>query len=197
VQVGTAFAFCSESGLRDDIKRRVRRMILAGKVDVITDPVASPTGFPFKVLQLEQSLSDATVYNSRERFCDLGFLRRAYRRPDDTIGWRCPGEPEKHYARKGGDLADTIGRKCICNALVANIGMAQVRPDGRHEMPLVTCGNDTRSVARLTREGKRGRYRARDVIDYLLSGVTIAERRYSSGSDASARECNSSPNATV
>jgi nitronate monooxygenase len=170
VQVGTAFAFCSESGLSDDIKQRVRKMSLAGNVDVITDPVASPTGFPFKVLQLDQSLSDATVYNSRERICDLGFLRRAYRRLDGTIGWRCPGEPEKHYIRKGGNLADTVGRKCICNALVANIGMAQVRPHGGHELPLVTCGNDTRTIARLARLGKGGTYRARDVIEYLLSG---------------------------
>jgi nitronate monooxygenase len=175
VQVGTAFAFCNESCLRNDIKRRVRKMSLAGNVDVITDPVASPTGFPFKVLQLDQSLSDSTVYKSRERICDLGFLRRAYRRPDGTIGWRCPGEPEKHYVRKGGLLADTVGRKCICNALVANIGMAQARPHGHHELPLVTCGNDASSVARLTSEGSGG-YRARDVIEYLLSGVTIAQR---------------------
>jgi nitronate monooxygenase len=151
VQAGTAFAFCSESGLRNDIKRRVREMSHTGNVDVITDPIASPTGFPFKVLQLSGSLANATVYNTRERICDLGFLRRAYCRPDGTIGWRCPGEPEQDFVRKGGPLTDTVGRKCICNALVANVGMGQVRPHGRYEMPLVTCGNDTSGVARLTR----------------------------------------------
>jgi nitronate monooxygenase len=105
VQVGTAFAFCAESGLREDIKRRVLAMSRAATVDVFTDPAASPTGFPFKVLQLDGSMSEAAVYYRRKRVCDLGFLRQAYRRPDGKLGWRCPGEPENAYVHKGGTLA--------------------------------------------------------------------------------------------
>ena len=146
-------------------------MSRAGTVDVFTDPVASPTGFPFKVLQLDESLSDATVYNERERICDLGFLRQAYRRPDGALGWRCPGEPVETYLHKGGDLADTVGRKCICNALVANVGLEQVRPDGRHELPLVTCGDEAREIARFANSDDAETYSAGDVIDRLLSGV--------------------------
>ena len=175
VQVGTAFAFCAESGLRDDIKRRVLAMSRAGTVDVFTDPVASPTGFPFKVLQLDESLSDASVYNERERICDLGFLRQAYRRPDGTIGWRCPGEPVETYLHKGGDLADTLGRKCICNALIANVGLAQVRPGGRQELPLVTCGDEASEIARFASSDEAEIYSARDVIEHLLSGVLSQE----------------------
>ena len=171
VQVGTAFAFCAESGLRDDIKRRVLAMSRAGTVDVFTDAVASPTGFPFKVLQLDESLSDATGYNERKRICDLGFLRQAYRRPDGRIGWRCPGEPVHTYVHKGGDLADTVGRKCICNSLIANVGLAQFRPDGRQELPLVTCGDEASEIARFASSDEAEVYYARDVIEHLLAGV--------------------------
>jgi nitronate monooxygenase len=173
VQVGTAFAFCAESGLRDDIKRRVLAMSRAGKVDVFTDPVASPTGFPFKVLQLDESLSNASVHSKRERICNLGFLRQAYRRSDGTIGWRCPGERLESYLQKGGDLADTIGRKCICNALIANVGMPQVRADGSQEPPLVTCGDEVSAIARFAASDEAEIYSARDVIAHLLSGVEM------------------------
>jgi nitronate monooxygenase len=170
IQVGTAFAFCMESGLREDIKRQVLRMSRLGAVDVLTDPVASPTGFPFKVLQLEGSLSDSTVYNQRERMCDLGFLRQAYRRSDGRIGWRCPGEPLESYLRKGGEYADTVNRKCICNALIANVGLAQIRPGRGEEMPLVTCGNQAGNIAHFAPSDDAAMYTARDVIDHLLSG---------------------------
>jgi nitronate monooxygenase len=171
VQVGTAFAFCAESGLRDDLKRQVLAMSRHAEVDVLTDPVASPTGFPFKVLQLDNSLSNASVYSQRERICDLGFLRQAYRRPDSTIGWRCPGERVESYLQKGGKHSDTIGRKCICNALIANVGMGQVRADCSQEPPLFTCGNEATEISRFAASDEAEFYSARDVIGHLLSGV--------------------------
>jgi nitronate monooxygenase len=167
VQVGTAFAFCDESGLSDPIKQRVSRICRNGQPDVFTDPVASPTGFPFKVLRLPGTLSEAADYRHRRRICDLGFLRQGYRKPDGTLGWRCPGEPVDAYVRKGGQPEETRGRKCICNALVANIGLAQVRRDGRREQPLVTCGNDLSSVARLLELRGTDSYSAQDVVRYL------------------------------
>jgi nitronate monooxygenase len=173
VQVGTAFAFCEESGLREDFKRYVLAMSRAGTIDVLTDPLASPTGFPFKVLQHDESLSNACNYQNRERICDLGFLRQAICRPDGAIVWRCPGEPVEAYLRKGGKLADTAGRKCICNALIANVGMPQVRADGRPEMPLVTCGNDANEVAHFAGSMEAETYSARDVIERLLSRFSV------------------------
>lgn len=176
VQVGTAFAFCAESGLSDDIKRRVHQLVREGKAEVFTDAAASPTGFPFKVLQLEGTLSEASLYEERERICDLGYLRQAYMRPDGSIGWRCPGEPVDDYVRKGGNIEDTKGRKCLCNALVANVGMAQSRPGGTHELPLVTCGNDVRAISSLIRASNAFMYSAREVVDYLLAGVRAAKQ---------------------
>ena len=47
VQAGTAFAFCEESGIAPELKRGVLDMARSGTARVITDPLASPTGFPF------------------------------------------------------------------------------------------------------------------------------------------------------
>ncbi len=84
VQVGTAFAFCAESGLREDYKQALLAKALSGEVRVFTDPAASPTNFPFKVAQLEGTLSEHEIYLARPRICDLGFLREAYRTPMGT-----------------------------------------------------------------------------------------------------------------
>ncbi len=51
IQVGTVFAYCEESGLMDRIKHRVLAKTLRGREEVFTDPQASPTGFPFKIVQ--------------------------------------------------------------------------------------------------------------------------------------------------
>ncbi len=170
VQVGTAFAYCEESGLRPEVKAQVLAMSKAGRAEVFTDPIASPTGFPFKVVQLDDTLSNEEVYQGRQRICDLGYLRTAYVDEDGKKGWRCPAEPVDDYVRKGGDLADTVGRKCLCNALMSNIGLGQIKRDGTEEPILLTSGDDVADVARFLPEGADS-YRARDVIDYLVGGV--------------------------
>ena len=167
VQVGTAFAFCEESGLDPELRRRFLARLVRGEGDVVTDPVASPTGFPFKVVELDGTLSESDAYEERARLCDLGYLRRAYRRADGTLDYRCPSEPVDDYVRKGGRVEDTVGRKCLCNALVTNIGMGQRRPDGYEELPMLTAGDGIDSVrAYITPE--RLSYHARDVVEALL-----------------------------
>ena len=169
VQVGTAFAFCRESGLAEDIKRRLIDKALAGTVEVFTDPKASPTGFPFKVARLEGTASEEEVYRARKRICDLGYLRHLYRRDDGTVGYRCPSEPVELYVRKGGSPEETEGRKCLCNGLMANIALAQVRKDGYVEKPLVTAGEDLRNIGRYMKGGEKS-YSAADVLEVLLAG---------------------------
>lgn len=167
IQVGTLFAYCEESGLSEDIKRRVIQKILAGKAKVFTDPVASPTGFPFKVVQLEGTLSEAEVYAGRSRVCDLGYLRTAHKRKDGTVGYRCPGEPVDTYVQKGGKEEDTRGRKCLCNGLMSNIGLGQSQKNDYEEKPLITSGDSLGCVGVFFRDGRRS-YTAGDVIQYLL-----------------------------
>ena len=163
VQVGTAFALCAESGLAPDLRRALVARALAGQAKVFTDAQASPTGFPFKVAELPGTLSDAEVYGQRRRVCDLGFLREAYRRPDGTLGYRCAAEPAAAYLAKGGQPAALAGRKCLCNALVANVGMT----GGRAEQPLVTLGDDFAGIGRFCADG-RTEFSAADVVRTLL-----------------------------
>ncbi len=172
VQVGTAFAYCNESGFTRDIKDQVISQSRDSAVKVYTDAVASPTGFPFKVIELEQTLSNPKLYEQRDRICDLGYLRHAYERDNGKIGWRCPSEPIDEYLEKGGELSETVGRKCLCNSLVANVGMAQVTPKGTLEEMLITSGDDAAYVARFAPEGST-EYSAKHVIDYLLSDVAV------------------------
>ncbi len=174
VQVGTAFAFCRESGFDAAIKADVLQRTLRGEVAVFTDPVASPTGYPFKVLGLPGTLSEQEEIDGRSRICDLGYLRHLYKREDGTLGYRCPSEPVEDYLEKGGDRAETVGRKCLCNGLMANIGLAQRRPGGYVEQPLVTAGDDLQVLAQLAaRYGEE--YGARDVVDYLLAGQGMGQ----------------------
>ena len=167
VQVGTAFAFCEESGLRGDYKQGLIEKAIAGEARVFTDPLASPTGFPFKVAQLEGTLSEQSVYEARPRICDLGYLREAYRTAEGKVDFRCSGEPLSLYLAKGGKSEDSAGRKCLCNSRVANIGQAQVR-NGKHvEQGLITSGDDLVNIPRFLPEGGRS-YSAADVIGKLL-----------------------------
>ena len=142
IQVGTAFAFCEESGIRPDLKQQALLLSRLGRARVFTDPQASPTGFPFKVAQMERTLSEAALYQTRERLCDLGYLRHLYRKSDGTVGYRCPAEPIPGFLRKSNALEQTVGRKCVCNGLSSTVGLDQVRVGARGELPLVTAGDE-------------------------------------------------------
>lgn len=170
VQVGTAFAFTRESGLREDLKQALLDKAQRHEAQVFTDPLASPAGFPFKVAQLEGTCSDDSVCAARPRICDLGFLRELYRTPDGQIGYRCPAEPLSLYLAKGGKAEDTVGRKCLCNGLMANIGHQQVRCGRYLEQPLITAGDDLITITRFLPSGAPN-YGAADVLEALLPGL--------------------------
>ncbi len=165
IQVGTAFAFCEESGIEPALKQKVIAASRVGQAHVFTDPVASPTGFPFKVLVQPGTLSEADVYNARERVCDLGYLRQAYRKDDGTVGYRCASEPAEDFLRKGGKPEELTGRKCLCNGLAATVDLAQVRA-GVPEVPIMTAGNEVSELARLL-PADVDSYRAADVVRYM------------------------------
>ena len=169
VQVGTAFEFASESGLREDYKRELLNKVIAGTAHVFTDPLASPTGFPFKVAELEGTYSEQELYAARPRICNLGFLREAYRTSEGEIGYRCAAEPLSLYISKGGHAEDVVGRKCICNGLLANVGFPQVLNGNRVELGIVTAGDDLITVAQFLPPGQ-SHYSALDVIAELEKG---------------------------
>ncbi len=173
VQIGTPFAFCNESGVRNDYKKKIIQMIIDGKAEVFTDPKASPTGYPFKVFQMEDTVSDKEVYEARPRVCDLGFLRTLVKQDNDKIIYRCPAEPADNFIRKSGDPKELEGRKCLCNGLLSGIGLAQMRSSGYLEKAIITAGIELSFVTRFLKEGELS-YSAADVIDALCPQLELA-----------------------
>ncbi|MDX2263158.1 MAG: nitronate monooxygenase [Gemmatimonadales bacterium] len=169
IQVGTLFAFSNESGFTAELKRSVLESALRGEVAVRTDPLASPTGYPFKVVTWSGD-KDAGI--PRKRICDLGYLRTAYVREDKKISFRCASEPIDDYVKKGGDVADTTGRRCLCNSLMANINIGQFREEGFQETQLLTSGDDLTMIAEFLQG--RTSYSAVEVVEYLLAGTVAA-----------------------
>lgn len=178
IQVGTLFAFAEESGLDSRLKIEVVGRIARGEHPkdgwVFTDPVSSPTGFPFKAVRLSGSISESEVYQQRKRICDLGYLRHLYQKTPGEVGYRCSAEPVVDFEKKGGLAADTVGKKCLCNALMADIGMGQVQAWGE-ELPLLTAGDDLNFLSRVL--AGRDHYSAADVIRYLRQAVADVSAR--------------------
>jgi len=166
VQVGTAYALCQDSGIDTVLRRRMIDEALAGRLTVRNEPAASPAGFPFKVAQLAGTLADDGIYRDRTRICDLGYLRVPFRRPDGAVGYRCPAEPVAGYVRKTGAVEDTEHRRCLCNGLIAAIGLAQHLRDGTTEPPLLTLGQDLGFLPGLVARAGRD-FTAADVTAYL------------------------------
>ena len=167
IQAGTIFAFCKEAGLTEKLKKLSIQSILGGKASIFTDANASPTHFPFKVFSLKNTLSEQVEYLRRKRICDLGYLRDLFLKSDGSIGYRCPAEPVDIYVQKGGKTENTEGKKCLCNALLSNIGLGQQRRDGYLEKALITAGTAIDSIKRMLTNGQS--YSASDVIAWLLA----------------------------
>ena len=167
VQVGTIFSLAEESGIEPNIRQELLDHLASGNLIVRTDPFASPTGFPFKVATLQDTLSDEEVYEARPRLCDLGYLRVPYERSPGVVGYRCPSEPSHVYLRKGGEEEELTDRKCLCNALMSNVGLGQTRADGYSEPPLITLGADLTGAKELLKFHPSG-WDATQAVQYLL-----------------------------
>lgn len=195
IQVGSAFSLCEESGVDPVLKQKALTSIVDHGIRVFTDATASPTGFPFKVVPLEGSGSEAEVYQQRPRICDLGYLRVPAKLDDGKIVLRCSSEPVDDYVKKGGEEEATVGKKCLCNALMANVGQAQVQKTGFTETPILTSGDDVIMVTRFLKDGNRS-YTAKQVLDFLRSPpseddtpapVAVADAAAGNGHDTAER----------
>lgn len=168
VQVGTLFALSLDSGLEEATRAQMIEDLRAGELNVRNDPRASPTGFPFKVASLAGTQSEQTVYEDRPRLCDLSYLRSAYEKDNGDVGYRCPSEPVHMYLKKGGTPEATEGRKCLCNGLMANIGLGQTRKDGYAETRIVTLGQDLGGAELLISQHSQG-WSAEQAVSWLTS----------------------------
>lgn len=166
IQLGSLFAFCNESGMKKEVKSEVLSSLMNGTFKSITDFKASPTGYPFKLASIGDKIYEEEIHLHRERICDLGLLRTPFVNEKGNISFKCPSEPEAIYVKKGGAIEETVGRKCLCNGLMAAIGLDQPRKD-YHEPSLVTAGEDITPLKNILKN--KASYSAADVINYIIS----------------------------
>jgi NAD(P)H-dependent flavin oxidoreductase YrpB (nitropropane dioxygenase family) len=185
VQFGTILAFSNESGMSPALRMRVLERIWHKDLTVVSEPLMSPTGFPFKVVLLSGSVSEEAVRGERERVacCDLGHLatptetRRRVTRSDGGVEEvvevqpLCPAEPVEAFTRKGGVMMRRKGAICLCNALMSTAGYPGVR-GGYVEPPVVTSGDaSVRDVRALQVQLRRLTYSAAEALARVVRGI--------------------------
>ena len=94
-------------------------------------------------------------------------MRTLYKKEDDSVGYRCPGEPVCQYLKKGGSEEETKGRMCLCNSLIAAVGYGQIQKNGCKEKPLLTAGKGISEIKEFIGRD-RDSYTAHDVIKAIL-----------------------------
>jgi NAD(P)H-dependent flavin oxidoreductase YrpB (nitropropane dioxygenase family) len=174
VQVGTLFAISNHSGFSSKTRKQLLDKLKSDTLEIKTDVLASPTSFPIKIAKLEGHTSTKEGFAARPKLCDLGYLREAAISESGRTIYRCPSEPDDQFLKKGGAVEEIDGRKCLCNGLMANIGLPQVRKDGYVEAPIVTLGSDIEGAKVLLKSHPDG-YGADDAVKWLLSSVTLTK----------------------
>ena len=177
VQVGSVFALAEESGLKGDYRAAILREFRKGTDDasLIRTTMFSPTGFAFKVVQLSETLSEQDVYEARRRVCDLGVLQQwGVTNPTDgsarTLMHRCPSAPVGSYVHRRGLERGTDQRRCLCNGLLACVGLGQVQERAgtvTEEPAIITLGDHLDGARRISRQGQSP-YWAKDVVADIL-----------------------------
>ena len=173
VQVGTLFAISNHSGFSDRTRKQLIDKLKSDTLDIKTDIKASPTSFPIKIAKLEGHTSTKEGFAARPKLCDLGYLREPVLAESGRTIYRCPSEPDDQFIKKGGAIEDIDGRKCLCNGLMSNIGLPQVRKDGYVEAPIVTLGSDIQGAKELLKKSPNG-YGADEAVKWLLSACDFA-----------------------
>jgi nitronate monooxygenase len=177
VQVGTTFALAQDSGMKPAFRTAILNKLKSGMDDaaIVRTTLFSPTGYPFKVVQLADTLADQNVYASRPRVCDIGLLQQRGLSQADESGnrrlfQRCPAAPVDGFINKRGLQLNTKERRCLCNGLLACVGLGQVNRHGGEpveEPAIVTLGNHLDGVRRLSHQGQTT-YWAEDVLVDIL-----------------------------
>lgn len=169
IQAGSIFALSEESGFTLEIKEAIIRAIREDRAKIESSFVASPTGYPFKVLQMEGTMSDPVSFLKRKRSCGVGLLREVKEVKIDLENkaqqarWSCSADPRLENA---GSQA-----VCLCEALLAVIGLAQVN-GGEEELPIITLGEELKDIKKLLEKNKWQPYPAEAAYNYIMGNNT-------------------------
>jgi hypothetical protein len=120
-------------------------------------------------------VGEESTYKARPRLCDLGYLRTSKLDEAGKATYTCAAEPESAFLKKRGDEKELAARMCLCNGLLAAVGLGQERPDGYKEAPLLTLGATTTDVEDMLKTHPNG-WSAKEVVERLLSGVPQSAR---------------------
>ena len=177
VQVGSVFALTEESGIKSVFRTAILNEIKKGTNDdtLVHTTMFSPTGFPFKVVQLNDTLASEVVYTTRPRICDIGLLQQnGLKKPDNDgkrrLFLRCSAAPIDGFINKRGLIQNTENRRCLCNGLLSCVGLGQVvEHEGKmvEEPAIVTLGNHLDGIRRLSHQGQTP-YWVQDVVNDIL-----------------------------
>lgn len=166
LQIGSRFALCEESGMRDDLRQQILQKNQQKALEIKTDMVASPTGYPIKIAQLPGTISDEAIHQARKRVCNKKYLVRSHfqEQPDGSRKetYICAAMSPEEYSRLGGDPAETEGKVCLCNGLLSTAGYYQ-----DVENAVVTLGIHGREITQSLR--------ARDIVEEILTPGYVAE----------------------
>jgi NAD(P)H-dependent flavin oxidoreductase YrpB (nitropropane dioxygenase family) len=163
IQAGSVFAFCQESGWTDEVKKMAIEEIKSSNAKIISSAIASPTGYPFKILKAKGTMSDAACFSERDKSCRVGLLREVeinLEKEIATPNWSCK-------ASQTG--SQTL---CLCEALLAAVGLAQVNRK-KKELPIITLGEELKDIKKLLRENNWRPYLAEAAYKYIM-GENIA-----------------------
>lgn len=163
IQAGSIFALSEESGMNPSLRAKIRARGYLNTLSIRTDMRVSPTGFPFKVVELEGTIADPATYRTRFRICNQGELLTLFEKLDGTIGYRCASEPSSAYLAKGGNVDDLRNRGCLCNGLMSAADLGNF-----HEPSIMTMGDDVSFLRHLMKD-EHDSYTAEDALNYLLS----------------------------
>ena len=141
------------------------------------DPLMNPTctGTGASPVPIVDTLADQEVYASRQRVCDIGLLQQVgVSKPGEdgvrTLFQRCAAAPVAGYINKRGLERNTEDRRCLCNGLLACVGLGQVKRlqgEWQEEPAIVTLGNHLDGIRRLSRQGQT-HYWVKDVVADIL-----------------------------
>lgn len=165
IQFGSILALSDSSGMDPLLRQTIIRQWYCGKLRIRTDVLASPTGFPFKVAELDGTVSDIDVYEMRPRICNRHGLSMPHELLNGAIVYRCAAEPLEQYLLKGGKPEDAVGRRCLCNGLITTAGLGDAQ-----EPAIVTLGDDLSFLRHLVHR-EDGTYTVTEALNYLRQPV--------------------------